>query len=51
MFEDQLAELLDVIRLQLLDVDLDAANQVRDTIAVLQNRSQFAQSDRAQSLG
>ncbi len=25
------------------DADLDAANQVRDTIGVLQNRSQFAQ--------
>lgn len=33
------------------DVDVDAANQVRDTIGVLQNRSQFAQLGKAQSLG
>ena len=37
--------------LLVFDVDLDAANQVRDTIAVLQNRSQFAQFGKAQSLG
>ncbi|MEV0668671.1 carbon-nitrogen hydrolase family protein [Mycobacterium sp. NPDC050441] len=38
-------------QLLVFDVDLDAANQVRDTIAVLQNRSQFAQFGKAQSLG
>lgn len=38
-------------QLLVFDVDLEAANQVRDTIAVLQNRSQFAQLGKAQSLG
>ncbi|OHT95418.1 carbon-nitrogen hydrolase family protein [Mycobacterium syngnathidarum] len=38
-------------QLLVFDIDLDAADQVRDTIAVLQNRSQFAQSGKAQSLG
>lgn len=38
-------------QLLVFDVEPDAADQVRDTIAVLQNRSQFAQFGKAQSLG
>ncbi|MBU9762964.1 carbon-nitrogen hydrolase family protein [Mycobacterium sp. TNTM28] len=38
-------------QLLVVDVDLDAASRVRDTIAVLQNRSPFAQLGKAQSLG
>ncbi|OMC28565.1 hydrolase [Mycobacterium sp. GA-1841] len=38
-------------QLLVVDVDLDAASGVRDAIAVLQNRSQFAQFGKAQSLG
>jgi predicted amidohydrolase len=38
-------------QLLVADVDLDAAQKARDTIAVLRNRRQFARADRAQSLG
>lgn len=38
-------------RLLVTDIDLDTAARVRDAVAVLQNRSQFAQFGRAQSLG
>ncbi|HEX3547438.1 MAG TPA: carbon-nitrogen hydrolase family protein [Mycobacterium sp.] len=38
-------------QLLVADVDLDAAQKARDTIAVLRNRTQFARDDRAQSLG
>jgi predicted amidohydrolase len=38
-------------QLLVADVDLDAAQKARDTIAVLRNRTQFARGDRAQSLG
>jgi predicted amidohydrolase len=38
-------------QLLVADVDLDAAQKARDTIAVLRNRTQFARADRAQSLG
>ena len=37
--------------LLLVDVDLDPVEKARDTIAVLRNRAEFAQSGRAQSLG
>lgn len=36
--------------LLIVDLDFDAARNARDTIAVLQNRSQFTQSGKAQSL-
>jgi predicted amidohydrolase len=38
-------------QLLVADVDLDAAQKARDTIAVLRNRTQFTRGDRAQSLG
>ncbi|WP_193561367.1 carbon-nitrogen hydrolase family protein [Mycolicibacterium hodleri] len=38
-------------QLLLVDVDLDPVEKARDTIAVLRNRAEFAQSGRAQSLG
>jgi deaminated glutathione amidase len=37
--------------LLIADVDLDPVEKARDTIAVLRNRAEFAQSGRAQSLG
>ena len=37
--------------LLVVDIDPDAAHSARDTIAVLRNRSPFAQSGKAQSLG
>lgn len=37
--------------LLIADLDLDAARQARDTIAVLHNRSDFAQRGKAESLG
>ncbi|MDT5179994.1 MAG: deaminated glutathione amidase, partial [Mycobacterium sp.] len=37
--------------LLIADVDLDPVDKARDTIAVLRNRAEFAQSGRAQSLG
>ncbi|MGV0836660.1 carbon-nitrogen hydrolase family protein [Mycolicibacterium thermoresistibile] len=37
--------------LLIADLDLDAARQARDTIAVLRNRSDFAQYGKAESLG
>ncbi|GAB7066465.1 carbon-nitrogen hydrolase family protein [Mycobacterium hodleri] len=36
--------------LLVVDVDLDSVQQARDTVAVLRNRTEFAQSGRAQSL-
>ncbi len=38
-------------QLVLVDVDLDPVEKARDTIAVLRNRAEFAQSGKAQSLG
>jgi predicted amidohydrolase len=38
-------------QLLLVDVDLDPVEKARDTIAVLRNRAEFAQSGKAQSLG
>jgi predicted amidohydrolase len=38
-------------QLLVVDVDLDPVEKARDTIAVLRNRAEFAQSGRAQSLG
>jgi predicted amidohydrolase len=38
-------------QLLLVDVDLDPVAKARDTIAVLRNRAEFAQSGKAQSLG
>ena len=38
-------------QLLLVDVDLDPVAKARDTIAVLRNRSEFAQSGKAQSRG
>jgi predicted amidohydrolase len=38
-------------RLMVVDVDLDSVEKARDTVAVLRNRTEFAPSGRAQSLG
>ena len=38
-------------QLLVTDIDLDAVQTARDTIAVLRNRSEFAQLDRAESRG
>jgi len=37
--------------LLVVDVDLDSVEKARDTVAVLRNRTEFARSGRAQSLG
>ena len=38
-------------QLLIVDVDLAPVEKARDTIAVLRNRAEFAQSGKAQSLG
>ena len=38
-------------QLLIAEVDLDAVDTARDSIAVLRNRTSFAQSGKAQSLG
>ena len=38
-------------QLLVADIDVDRVNEARDKIAVLRNRSDFAQADRAQSVG
>jgi predicted amidohydrolase len=38
-------------RLVVADIDLDAVTTARDTVAVLRNRSHFAQADKAESRG
>ena len=38
-------------QLLVVDVDIDPVAKARDTIAVLRNRTQFAQSGKAQSQG
>lgn len=48
---DVLAAAGDDPRLLVVDVDLDSVETARDTVAVLRNRTEFAPSSRAQSLG
>jgi predicted amidohydrolase len=50
-FGEVVASAGDRPQLVLADIDADSVTRARETIAVLRNRSDFAQVDRAQSVG
>ncbi len=50
-FGEVVASAGDRPQLVVTDIDVDRVTQARDTIAVLRNRSDFAQADRAESVG